>query len=468
MQASRQRQAGLIERRSIDFIPEDERHGRVFSQFTLWLAANLQITAVMTGALAVVLGGDVFWSIAGLLLGQAMGGTVMALHGAQGPRLGLPQMVVSRAQFGIKGAVLPLALACVMYLGFNATGMVLSGQALGQLLSISDRAGIVLFALTVLAAAALGYRAIHKLGRYASALGLLAFLYLFVRLAAGVDLPALALTHKHFDPAAFLTAVSLSASWQIAFAPYVSDYSRYLPSATSPLRTGLAIGLGSGLGAQIAMSLGVLVAAVGGAAFRGHEVAYFVGLGASGAIAAALFFSVAFGKVTISTLNAYGGFMCCSAIASSLNGGRTTIGQRRRWATVAAMVLVSACIAILAQHGFLPLFKSFLLFLLAFFTPWSAINLVDFYLLSGGRADAAALADPQGRYAGCDWTGMGAYLAGILLQLPFIDCAFFTGPVARLLGGADISWLVGWLAPAALYYWLRRPRRRHIVSGAMR
>jgi NCS1 family nucleobase:cation symporter-1 len=64
----------LIERRSIDYIPEAERHGRLLSQFTLWMGANLQITAIVTGALAVVLGGDVFWSLIGLLIGQLLGG----------------------------------------------------------------------------------------------------------------------------------------------------------------------------------------------------------------------------------------------------------------------------------------------------------------------------------------------------------------------------------------------------------
>ena len=86
----------LIETRSIDFIPEAERHGSLYSQFTLWLGANLQITAIVTGALAVVLGGDVFWSLIGLLIGQVLGGAVVALHAAQGPKLGLPQMISSR------------------------------------------------------------------------------------------------------------------------------------------------------------------------------------------------------------------------------------------------------------------------------------------------------------------------------------------------------------------------------------
>ena len=77
--------APLLGRRSIDDIPESERHGRLYSQFTLWMGANLQITAIVTGALAVVLGGDVFWSLIGLFIGQVLGGAVMALHAAQGP-----------------------------------------------------------------------------------------------------------------------------------------------------------------------------------------------------------------------------------------------------------------------------------------------------------------------------------------------------------------------------------------------
>ena len=63
----------MIETRSIDYIPEAERHGSLYSQFTLWLGANLQITAIVTGALAVVLGGDVFWSLIGLLIGASTG-----------------------------------------------------------------------------------------------------------------------------------------------------------------------------------------------------------------------------------------------------------------------------------------------------------------------------------------------------------------------------------------------------------
>ena len=95
-----------MERRTIDVIPDAERHGTPRDQFTLWFGANMQITAIVDGALAVVFGADALWAIIGLLIGNICGGVVMALHSAQGPRMGIPQMISSRAQFGVLGACL--------------------------------------------------------------------------------------------------------------------------------------------------------------------------------------------------------------------------------------------------------------------------------------------------------------------------------------------------------------------------
>ncbi|MCY1328222.1 NCS1 nucleoside transporter family protein [compost metagenome] len=453
----------LIETRSIDYIPESERHGRLFSQFTLWFGANLQITAIVTGALAVVLGGDVFWSLIGLLIGQVFGGIVMALHGAQGPKLGLPQMISSRVQFGVLGAVIPLVLVCIMYIGFNATGTVLAGQAIGQMANVSDTTGILIFAGVIVVLTFCGYRVIHSLGRVASLVGIVAFAYLFVRLLSVNDIGTL-LDNRHFSWSTFLLAVSLSASWQIAFGPYVADYSRYLPSGTSPFRTFLAVGLGSIIGSQTSMVLGVFAAALAGDAFSGHEVAYIVGLGASGVMAGLLFFSVAFGKVTIATLNAYGSFMCIATIISGFRGN-LKVSHAQRLLFVLCIVGVSTTLALIGQHSFLSAFKSFLLFLLAFFTPWSAINLVDYYFITKERYDIPALADPDGRYGRWNWIGIGVYLFGVIVQMPFIATGFYTGPLVAHLGDTDISWLVGLIIPAILYYPLARRGLRDIPTG---
>ncbi len=366
----------LIERRSIDYIPANERHGRLYSQFTLWLGANLQITAIVTGALAVVLGGDVFWSLVGLLIGQLLGGAVMALHAA-----------------------------------------------------------------------------------------IIAFVYLFSRLMLLSDIGDL-LAIRHFSWASFLLAVSLAASWQIAFGPYVADYSRYLPASTSSWKTFLAVGLGSVLGAQASMVLGVFSAALANGQFAGREVAYIVGLGSSGTVAALLYFSIAFGKVTISTLNSYGSFMCIATIISSVRG-QLEITRLQRLFFVLAIVGASTLIALLGQHSFLAAFKSFILFLLTFFTPWSAVNLVDYYFITRERYDVPALADPDGRYGRWNLPGIAVYTLGVLVQMPFLATTLYTGPMVEHLGGVDISWIIGLLVPAVLYYLVARRKATRQAPARM-
>ncbi|WP_405696364.1 purine-cytosine permease family protein [Streptomyces sp. NBC_01185] len=450
----------LVERRSIDVVPDDERHGTAFSQFTLWLGANLQITAVVTGALAVVFGGDVVWSAAGLLLGNLLGGAVMALHSAQGPELGLPQMIQSRAQFGVRGAAVPLLLVILMYVGFFASGSVLAGQATAKLTHTSDTTGIVVFAVVTAVVATAGYRVIHALGRVASVICAVAFLYLGVRLLDRVDLPAL-LGDAHFDLPMFLLAVSLSASWQLAFGPYVADYSRYLPRTTSKRATFWWTLSGSALGSQWSMTFGVLVAASAGEAFLADQVGYVVGLGGTGLIASFLYFVIALGKLTINVLNTYGGFM---SMVTGISGfrGRATLSPRGRTAYIALIMAAGTAVALLGKDSFLTSFKDFLLFLLTFFTPWSAINLVDYYLISRERYDLPALSDPGGRYGAWRGDALTVYGVGVLAQLPFLATHFFTGPMVEPLGGADISWIVGLVVPAALYWLLARRDTSHV------
>lgn len=448
----------LIEVRSIDYIPDEERHGSLSSQFTLWLAANLQITAIVTGALAVVLGGDVFWSLVALGLGQLVGGSIMALHAAQGPQLGLPQMISSRVQFGVYGAMIPIVAVCLMYVGFSASGCVLAGQAMGQLLHIDEGIGIVAFTALIVVVTLLGYRVIHALGRVASVVGIVAFAYMFGKLLEAHDLHGL-LAQRHFSPSTFLTAMSLSASWQIAYGPYVADYSRYLPRTTSVPRVFAAVGLGSAIGSQISMTFGVLAAALAGPQFEHHEVAYVVSLGSAGAVSSLLYLSIAFGKVTVTSLNAYGSFMSMATMLSALRRSMR-ISVRHRLMYIIGMISVAALLALLGRHSFLRGFEAFILCLLTVFTPWSAINLVDYYCFTRSRYDVPALSDPDGRYGRWNGTGIGIYLVGILIQIPFLSTTLYTGRLVAALGGADISWILGLIVPGVLYYAFGRASQR--------
>lgn len=450
----------MIERRTIDMVPPAERYGRPRSQFTLWFGANMQITAVVTGALAVILGANGLSAVIGLAVGNLLGGVFMALHAAQGPRLGLPQMISSRVQFGVRGASLPLLLVILMYLGFASTSAVLAGQAINLLLGASAPAiGILVFGVLTTIVANFGYRVIHVLGRIATVLGILGFGYLTVRLFAEYDIGH-AYMKTPFTWVAFIAAVTLAAGWQMTYAPYVADYSRYLPQSTSQTTTFWATFSGSVTGTQIAMTFGALIALVGGDAFLANQVG-FLGKLAGGALAAfVVYLVIVVGKLTVNCLNAYGGFMTILTTVTGFNNARS-ISQRVRSLIIVAFVALSMVIALAASADFLNFFKNFVLLLLAVFIPWSIINLTDYYLISREKVDIPALYDPKGRYGSINTAAIVSYLIGILVQIPFLSQTLYTGPFAAAMGGLDISWAVSLVVTFLIYYFWSRGTQRH-------
>ena len=448
-----------IEKRSIEMVPDAERHGTPRSQFTLWFGANTQITAIVDGALAVVFGADALWAIIGLLIGNIIGGIVMALHSAQGPQLGLPQMISSRAQFGIIGAIIPLVLVVLMYIGFASTGAVLSGQAVNLIIGVETPwVGIVIFGALTALMAVLGYKYIHVLGRISSVTGLLGFLFITFSVFAKIDVVGI-ISDSDFAFPAFLSAIALSVGWQLTYGPYVADYSRYLPRSTSSAKTFWFTFGGSVVGSQWSMTLGALIGAAAmtgtGNTFIENQVEFVGEIVGGGVYALLIFIVILMGKLTVNTLNAYGAFICSLTILTTF-GNKDQIRRWTRTVFIVAIVALTVLVALLASADFLANFKNFVLALLMVFTPWSIINLTDYYLISKDRFDIPAFYDRHGRYGKWNWRALLSYAIGVGIQVPFLAQSFYTGPLVAKLGGADISWLVGIVVTFVLYYVLIR------------
>jgi nucleobase:cation symporter-1, NCS1 family len=83
--------------------------------------------------------------------------------------------------------------------------------------------------------------------------------------------------------------------------------------------------------------------------------------------------------------------------------------------------------------------------------PWSAINLVDYYIVRRGRYDVASFFTPDGVYGGFQWWACLCYVITLAVQVPFLDQLFYVGPLVSKMGGADISWIVGFGVASLLY-----------------
>jgi len=448
----------VVEQRAIEFIPTSERFGRPGTLFTIWFASNAQITAVATGLLATaVFGLSLPWAIAAVLIGNLAGALFMAYHSVQGPRLGMPQMIQSRAQFGMFGAVLPIVVVVLMYIGFFVSSAVLGGEAIAKLVHVPTDAGIVICNAITLAMAYVGYKLIHRYDRWASVLFAVVFLALTIKMLT-VRQPAY---HATGDSAAnILLVISIFVSWQITWAPYVSDYSRYLPQDTPSGRTFWYTYGGSAIGACWFMAIGAFGGILAPSAISANTAGYFAGL--FPAVQWLVLITAILGILAANVENLYGPFLAGAAAVSP--SGRVGSAPVTRLLAAGAVAVIGTVLAIAASAHFLTDLSNFVLFLLYFLIPWTAINLTDYYVVRRGRYDIDDFFRVDGRYGRVNWWGVGIYVVTILIELPFVNSDLYVGPVAKDLGGADISWIVGFIVASALYYLAAR----RFTSTAMR
>ncbi|MFD0826496.1 purine-cytosine permease family protein [Neobacillus sp. M.A.Huq-85] len=438
----------MIEKRTIEYIPEEERHGSVRNLFSIWFSSNMQITTLVTGALAIEFGLNLFWSIVAIVLGNLVGAVFMASHSAQGPKLGVPQMIQSRAQFGVIGAVLPLIIVTLMYIGFFAGSSVLGAQALSSAFSLPINGGIILLGVITCFITILGYDLIHRLERYFAILFAIVFLFVTFEIFR-LPLPAGSWDPSHFDLGPFLLTISIVATWQLTYAPYVADYSRYLPSNTPASKTFGYSYAGTVVGTVWMMSLGVfLTAAI--PKFLDNASAGLVKL-VGPQFGIFMYFVIILGVIGVNVLNLYGAFMSVTTTLEAFTKLKGT--TRARFWLVFSTAIVGTVLSVWGHGNFLENFENLILLLSYFMVPWTAINLVDYYMLRHGEYNVEAIFDVNGEYGKFNWIAIGSYLVAVVLEIPFVNTTMYVGPIAKALDGTDLAWMVGLVVPTILYYY---------------
>ena len=159
----------------------------------------------------------------------------------------------------------------------------------------------------------------------------------------------------------------------------------------------------------------------------------------------------ALGLVSVTALNVYGGSLTLISAADSIRKVRPTLFLRT--ITVAFTAALSVVGALAATKHFLANFDNFLLLILYLFVPWTAVNLVDYYIVRRGHYAIAEIFKPRGMYGRWGWRGVLAYIIGFAAMSPFFNVGtLYEGPAAKALGGADISFFIGLPVAAGLYY----------------
>ena len=437
----------LIERRSIDYVPLNERHGKVWHLWPVWFSGDANLATLATGAVGIALGGSFTWMALAVVLGCAFGTIFMAFHSTQGPQLGLPQMIQSRPQFGYLGAILVWGVALIAYIGFNAFNQILAAQTMHSLYAFEPRPTMAIFTLLSLVLAVIGYDLIHWVQRWVAYLLIVALLAFSIAVMFKAP-PPLALSGDDFQAVAFLAQFFAAAAYQLSWSMYVSDYSRYLPKQVKVSESFWWTYLGALIGGAWMMLVGTVVAAK----FPALEIAEAARTVADAVLPGfgkPLLLSALLGLLTTTSLNFYGASLTLLSVMDSVKPSRPTLTKRLLTLLIAAVIAIALALA--ASKNAVTEFGEFLAVLLYLFTPWTAINLVDFYWVRKGHYSVREIFNPHGMYGRWSWRGLLAYGIGFVAMVPFFSTGLYKGPVAVALGGADIAMLVG-LPVSALVY----------------
>lgn len=438
-----------IEVRSIDYVPRSERHGKVWHQGPFWFTGNFVLTTLVTGFTGPALGLGALPSMLAILIGVAIGTFFMAFHANQGPRMGLPQMIQSRAQFGFRGAVVPFIAVVGVYIGFNVFNVILATDAINTVLPGARTAWYLLLVGLAVLLAIVGHDLLHRVQRWLTWLMIAVFGVLTLLAIRELRADA-ALAAGPFSWSAFLVQLSAAAGYQISYSVYVSDYSRYLPENTPPGKVIFWTYLGAGGSALWLMSLGAFLAsalpapdAIGSIREVGNRL--FDGFGTFVVLIAVP------SLVGIMAVNCYGAMLTSVSAIDAFTKVKPTLRLRVTGILVIAAIILA--VARLIPESYLGSFNTFVLLMLYFLVPWTAVNLVDFYLVRRGHYAIGEIFNRDGLYRGWSAAGLTAYGLGLLAMVPFMALSFWTGPFTAALGGADIAFAVG-LPVAGVSYWL--------------
>jgi NCS1 nucleoside transporter family len=451
-------------------IPENARTSTVAHQFWIWMGANIAPINWVLGALGIYLGLGLWQTIGVLAIGNLIGMAVFGFFVLMGQNTAVSQMVLSRAAFGRRGAYLPALMQGLLAIGWCAIN---TWIILDLVIALFGKLGydggdgtkiavaVVIMAIQVWLAA-IGFRAIARFERWTVPITLVVLVAMTIVAWTRTDVDwgygGASLHGKALWSSLTTLMTAIGIGWGITWFAYASDYSRFV----SPRVPRAKLYLGSVLGQFIpTVWLGILGATLATVTQEVDPGQLIVQ--AFGAMAIPVLLLVLHGPIATNVLNIYSCGLCAQTLDWNVDRRKLSYGVG-----VAATIFT---IYLILHGDFATNLDGWLAGLVTWVAPWGAIMLVHYYWIAKQRIDVNALFEPPGSPNVPDvvWEAIIPFLLGIVATWLFEYGipSYLQGPLAKNLGGIDLSWLAGALVAGVLSYvaMSRRPATSPTVGA---
>jgi NCS1 nucleoside transporter family len=372
-----------------------------------------------------------------ILIGTGLGSFSHAVLSARGPSFGVPQMVLSRIPFGWWGNALPAGLnAVIAGIGWFAVNSVSGALALNSLTRLPSWLCLLIVVVIQIVIAYLGHNLVQVFERYAApVLGVIFAIACVLTFVKGSY-------SGHGSGAGiggFLVIVGATFGYAAGWNPYASDYTRYLPPASSRVRTGLFAALGVFVSCMVLELAGAASTSIATAAGLNPTDAFTSHLG--GAVRALTLLAIALGAIAANAINIYSGALSFTAM-----GFRLPLRAARAITAVAFGVL-GLVVAWLGLKD-VSRYENFLLVISYWIGPWLGVFFTDQLLRRGHRVDGFLF---DRRHT--PWAGWVAMLVAMVVSVwLFANQSLYVGLVPSTWPAfGDVAFFVGFLLAGALY-----------------
>jgi NCS1 family nucleobase:cation symporter-1 len=433
-------------------IPEDARYGANRRNFTVWFAPNMELSGVFTGTLAATLGLGLGLGLAAIVIGVVLGALPVAALSLWGPRTGMAQLPLARLPFG-KSITLPALVQWLSAVALDGLVGLFGGEAAQILLHVPFAVGVLVVLALEGLIGFLGYEFVHRLQAWGAWILAALFALLTYKVIERGHFPVHGTVHGGAAVGTFILMVAIAFSGGFSWATYAADYSRYM--ATDTPRRPLFWFTFAGLAGSF---LWVYTIGLLGARSLGEQTAAGVqALMGGGVLGSLALVAVSFGAVTSNAMNDYSG-----SLAAQAGGVRI-----KRHISAAFGTLIAFFLILWLHTGDLSAkFQNVLLFTAYWIAPFLAVVVIDWYERKGGVNRQTLVHMLRWQNLASGWPALLALVVGFGAMVPFMDTGLVVGPVADALDGADISFAVGFVVAAAVYYPLRKRAAQPSVPTA--
>src|SRR6266700_3669493 len=361
--------------------PKTRAHVRILDNFTMWLSANLVISTVGTGALAIPIFGLGFWdSLAVIVILNALGVLPVAFFSTLGPKLGLRQMTISRFAFGWVGGIIMALFNVAACIGWSVVNVIIGGQLIAALSGgkVPSWAGILILAILTTLVSIYGYRYVHRYERYAWIPMAVIFAIMLVVAAPHFHIAASSNTTTAAEIAGLISFGGAVYGFATGWSSYAADYNVNQPEETPAARifwlTGLGIFVPCVLLETMGMAFTSWIPKGGGDLLAGVAAP----LGGFGTFLVAL---LALSTVANNIPNDYSLGLSMQVL------GKTFMRVKRYiWTLIGAVVYIALALTLVAIGGnFNETLNSFMLLVAYWLGPYAIILIIEHFVFRHGR-----------------------------------------------------------------------------------